>query len=183
MMFTCTLQKHPTFIRYPRGAAEGVPIKATPALLDIGKAEVTQNFSNTGKPKVALFGLGPMHAMAKKAAAKLTAEGYDCAVINPRFVKPLDEGTHQFFGKAADVVVTFEDHVLMGGYGSAVMELFGEKRITTPVVRIGWPDEFIEHASSVDYLREKHGLTADKAVAGVKATLNGHATVAALKIA
>ena len=64
MMFTCTLQKHPTFIRYPRGAAEGVPIKATPALLDIGKAEVTQNFSNTGKPKVALFGLGPMHAMA-----------------------------------------------------------------------------------------------------------------------
>ena len=184
MMFTCTLQKHPTFIRYPRGPAEGVPIKATPALLEIGKAEVTQNFSNTGKPKVALFGLGPMHSMAKKAAAKLTAEGYDCAVINPRFIKPLDEGTHQFFGKAADVVVTFEDHVLMGGYGSAVMEVFGEKRITTPVVRIGWPDEFIEHASSVDYLREKHGLTADKAVASVKAALNGHALATpALKIA
>ena len=63
------------------------------------------------------------------------------------------------------------------------MELFGEKRITTPVVRIGWPDAFIEHASSVDYLREKYGLTAEKAIAGVKAALNGSQAEAALKIA
>jgi len=124
-----------------------------------------------------------MHSMAKKAAVKLSAEGCDCAVINPRFTKPLDEGTHEFFGKAADVVVTFEDHVLMGGYGSIVMELFGDRRIPTPVVRIGWPDAFIEHASSVDYLREKYGLTADKAVAEVKATLNGSIAHSALKIA
>ncbi|HTD68403.1 MAG TPA: 1-deoxy-D-xylulose-5-phosphate synthase [Candidatus Limnocylindria bacterium] len=183
MMFTATLQKHPTFIRYPRGPGEGVPIKDQPAVLEVGKAEVTQSFSNNGKPKVALFGLGAMHSMAKKAAVKLSAEGCDCAVINPRFTKPLDEGTHEFFGKAADVVVTFEDHVLMGGYGSIVMELFGDRRIPTPVVRIGWPDAFIEHASSVDYLREKYGLTADKAVAEVKATLNGSIAHSALKIA
>ena len=86
--------------------------------------------------------------MARKAAAQLAAEGFDCAVINPRFTKPLDAGTHEFFGKAADVVVTLEDHVLMGGYGSAVLELFSEKGITTPVVRIGWPDQFIEHATT-----------------------------------
>ena len=49
----------------------------------------------------------------------------------------------------------------MGGYGSAVLELFNEKRITTPVVRIGWPDQFIEHATTVDDLREKYGLTAE----------------------
>jgi 1-deoxy-D-xylulose-5-phosphate synthase len=183
MMFTATLQKHPTFIRYPRGAAEGVPIKDQPKVIEIGKAEVTQNFSNTGKTKVALFGLGNLHSMAKQTAAKLSAEGYDCAVINPRFTKPLDEGTHQFFGKVADVVVTFEDHVLMGGYGSAVMELFGDRHIHTPVVRVGWPDEFIEHASSVNYLREKHGLTAEKAIEGVKKTLNGSVSHAALKIA
>ena len=183
MMFTATLQKHPTFIRYPRGAGEGVPIKEQPKVVEIGKAEVTQNFSNTGKPKVALFGLGNMHSMAKQTAVKLTAEGYDCAVINPRFTKPLDEGTHQFFGKAADAVITFEDHVLMGGYGSAVMELFGERHIHTPVARIGWPDEFIEHASSVNYLREKYGLTADKAVEAVKKTLNGSMSHASLKIA
>src|SRR6185503_8791510 len=162
MMFTATHEPHPTFIRYPRGAAEGVPIKEQPAVLEVGKAEVTQNFSNTGGRKVALFGLGNMHWVAKAAAAKLTAQGCHCAIINPRFTKPLEEGTHEFFGKAADVVVTFEDHVLMGGYGSTVMELFGEKHIHTPVVRVGWPDEFIEHASTVNFLREKHGLTVDK---------------------
>ena len=64
-----------------------------------------------------------------------------------------------------------EDHVLAGGYGSTVLELFSEKRITTPVVRIGWPDQFIEHASTVDYLREKYGLTAANTVTQVKSTL------------
>ncbi|HMJ90132.1 MAG TPA: transketolase C-terminal domain-containing protein, partial [Candidatus Acidoferrum sp.] len=168
MMFTASMAKHPTFIRYPRGAAEGVPIKAQPALIEIGKAEMTQNFSNNSGVKVALFGLGSMHSVAKKAAATLAEQGFDCAVINPRFTKPLDTGAHEFFGKAADVVITFEDHVLMGGYGSAVIELFSEKRITTPVLRIGWPDQFIEHASSVDYLREKYGLTAGHAIQLVK---------------
>jgi 1-deoxy-D-xylulose-5-phosphate synthase len=67
--------------------------------------------------------------------------------------------------------VTFEDHVLMGGYGSAVLELLADRRITTPVVRIGWPDQFIEHASTVDYLREKYGLTPQHAVEQVRAVL------------
>jgi len=169
MMFTATHQNHPTFIRYPRGAAEGVPIKDQPKLLEIGKAEVIQNFSNNGKRKVALFGLGPMNTLARKAAEQLAAEGYDCAVINPRFTKPLDAGTHEFFGNAADVVVTLEDHVLMGGYGSIVLELFSEKGVTTPVVRIGWPDQFIEHATSQGELRKKYGLTVENTVARVKA--------------
>jgi 1-deoxy-D-xylulose-5-phosphate synthase len=169
MMFTATHHQHPTFIRYPRGAAEGVPMKEQPKLLEIGKAEVMQNFTSNGKRKVALFGLGNLNSMARKAAAQLAAEDYDVAVINPRFTKPIDAGTHEFFGRAADVIVTFEDHVLMGGYGSAVLELFSEKGITTPIVRIGWPDQFIEHASSQDELRRKYGLTAESAVARVKA--------------
>ena len=107
-----------------------------------------------------------------QTADQLAAEGWDCAVINPRFTKPLDAGVTEFFGRAAEIVVTFEDHVLPGGYGSSVVELFNEKRITTPVVCIGWPDQFIEHASSVDYLREKYGLTAANAVAQVKALSN-----------
>lgn len=169
MMFTCTHVNHPTFIRYPRGAGEGVAIKEQPKLLEVGKAEVTQNFSNSGKRKVALFGLGNMHGVAKKAAAVLAQDGYDCAVINPRFTKPIDEATTEFFARAADVVVTLEDHVLMGGYGSTVIELLADKRINTPVVRIGWPDVFVEHASTVDYLREKHGLTVPQLVSQVKA--------------
>ncbi len=169
MMFTATHQNHPSFIRYPRGAAEGAPVKEQPKLIEIGKAEIVQNFSGKGRQKVALFGLGPMNTVARKAALELSEAGFDVAVINPRFTKPLDAGTHEFFGKAADVVVTLEDHALMGGYGSAVLELFSEKGVTTPVVRIGWPDQFIEHASSQDELRSKYGLSVENTVSKVKA--------------
>ena len=171
MMFTASLQKHPTFIRYPRGNGEGVPINETPALLEVGKAEITRQFANSGGKKVALFGLGQMHGIAKKAADQLAAEGFDVAVINPRWTKPIDAGTHEFFGRAADLVITLEDHVLMGGYGSSVLEQFADSHITTPVARIGWPDAFIEHASSVDYLRNKYGLTVANTVAQAKARL------------
>ena len=181
MMFTATHQRHPTFIRYPRGAAEGVPVKDQPRLLEIGKAEVIQNFASSGKRKIALFGLGPMNTLARKAAAQLAAEGFDCAVVNPRFTKPLDAGTHEFLGRAADVVVTLEDHALMGGYGSAVLELFSEKSVTTPVVRIGWPDQFIEHASTQDELRRKYGLTVENTIARVKAQF-GETVTTAMKL-
>src|SRR2546429_17692 len=180
MMFTASHQKHPVFIRYPRGPAEGVPIKDIPRLLEMGKAEVIQNFSNNGGRKVAFFALGNMQKLARKAAEPLAAEGWDCAMINPRFTKPLDAAATEFFGRAADVVVTLEDHALMGGYGSAVLELFSDKHVTTPVVRIGWPDQFIEHASSVDYLRNKYGLTAENAVAQVKAALTGTSAITKL---
>lgn len=169
MMFTASHERHPTFIRYPRGPGEGVPIKEQPRLLEIGKAEIVQSFNNGNGRKVAIFALGNMMRLGRQTAAKLTAEGYDVAVINPRFIKPLDAGVTEFFGHAAEVLVTFEDHVVMGGYGSAVLELFNEKRITTPVIQMGWPDQFIEHASSVEDLRNKYGLTVDNAVNKVKA--------------
>ena len=169
MMFTATQTNHPTFMRYPRGAAEGVPIKEEPQLIEIGKALVQQPFANNGKRKVALFGLGPMNAIANRAAAELTAAGYDVAVINPRFTKPIDAELHAQFGAEAELLITIEDHALMGGYGSAVLELFSEKNITTPVVRIGWPDQFIEHASSVNVLREKYGLSVENVVGKAKA--------------
>ncbi len=177
MMFTATLQKHPVAIRYPRGNAEGVPVKEQPAVIEIGKAEVVRHFSNNGGKKVSLFGLGPMLTLAKEAAEVLAAEGVDVAVINPRFFKPLDKDVTEFFCQAADVVATLEDHVAMGGYGSAVLECLNDAGIKTPVIRIAWPDQFIEHASSVDYLRAKHGLTTARLVADIRVQLAaGHAT-------
>ena len=169
MMFTATTINHPTFIRYPRGTAEGVPVKAEPQLIEVGKAQIVQTFSNNKKRKVALFGLGPMNTIARKAAAELAKEGYDCAVINPRFTKPIDAAAHETYGHEADLVVTLEDHVLIGGYGSAVLELFSEKHVSTPVIRIGWPDKFIEHATTQDELREKYGLSVENTVNRVKA--------------
>jgi 1-deoxy-D-xylulose-5-phosphate synthase len=102
-------------------------------------------------------------------------------VINPRFTKPLDGPAHETDGHEADLVVTIEDHALMGGYGSAVLELFSEKGVTTPVTRIGWPDQFIEHASTQDELRKKYGLSVENIVARVKAQF-GEAPVAAKKL-
>jgi len=168
MMFTATHQRHPAFIRYPRGPAEGVPIKDQPRLLEVGKAEILQSFTNNGRRKIALFPLGNMMALGRKVAEKLTAEGCDVALVNPRFAKPLDAGVHEFFARAADLVVTLEDHTTVGGYGSSVLELLNEKRITTALLPIGWPDQFIEHASSVDHLRNKYGLNVETIVSRVK---------------
>jgi 1-deoxy-D-xylulose-5-phosphate synthase len=171
MMFTASLQKHPTFIRYPRGNAEGVPIKEIPAVLEIGKAEVIRGFSNNGGRKVTLFGLGNMLRVAREAAVQLEQDGCDVAIVNPRFFKPLDAATHEFFARASEVVGTLEDHVVMGGYGSAVLETLSDAGIATPVVRLAWPDVFVEHATTVEYLRERHGLTAAHLVTMIREKL------------
>jgi 1-deoxy-D-xylulose-5-phosphate synthase len=176
MLFTATHQQHPVALRYPRGTAEGVPIKELPRLLEIGKAEVVQNFAQNGGRKVAFFSLGNMLSLARAAASHLAAEGCDCALINARFAKPIDAQTTAFFARAADVVVTLEDHVVSGGYGSAVLELFNQQGLATPVVNIGWPDQFIEHATTVNDLRERHGLDVATIAAKVKTRLAEAAT-------
>ena len=155
----------PIAIRYPRGAGTGAKPKPQPRLLEIGKAEVIHH-GRLGPARVALFGLGGMCAMAEEAADLLEQAGVSAAVINPRWIKPMDGGTLEFFAKAVEVVCTLEDHVLTNGYGCAVMEHLGEARIATPVVRLGWPDQFIEHGT-IPILREKHGLTASALVARV----------------
>ncbi|MEO7932183.1 MAG: 1-deoxy-D-xylulose-5-phosphate synthase [Chthoniobacterales bacterium] len=155
-------QDGPTAIRYPRGAGTGAKPKPTPKLLEIGKAEVVQ----PGR-QVALFGLGNMFEVAEKTARLLEAEGISVALINPRWIKPMDVTTLEFFARGCQVVCTFEDHVLHNGYGCAVMEQLSESGIKTPVVRIGWPDQFIEHGT-IPILRQKHGLTPEAAAAKIK---------------
>ncbi|HEY5036802.1 MAG TPA: 1-deoxy-D-xylulose-5-phosphate synthase [Chthoniobacterales bacterium] len=148
----------PIAIRYPRGPGTGAKPKETPKLLEIGKAEVVQH----GKD-VAIFGLGNMFEMAQDAAKKLEAQGVSVALINPRWIKPLDTGTIEFFARSVQVVCTIEDHVLHNGFGCGVMEHLYSQGIHTPMVRIGWPDQFIEHGT-IPILRQKHGLTSDTLV-------------------
>jgi 1-deoxy-D-xylulose-5-phosphate synthase len=93
----------------------------------------------------------------------LTLEGRSAAVINPRFVKPLDREMLAKYARKVQAFVTFEDHVLMGGFGSAVLEALSEMGLHTPVVRIGWPDRFIDHGK-VDALRAKHGISVEAAL-------------------
>ncbi len=155
----------PIAIRYPRGAGTGAKPKAQPKLMEIGKAEVVRH-GKGGTPQVALFGLGGMCTVAEEAADLLEAQGISAAVINPRWIKPMDTAMLEFWARSVDVVCTLEDHVLTNGYGCAVMEHLNEARIPVPVVRLGWPDQFIEHGN-IPVLREKHGLTAKALVARV----------------
>jgi 1-deoxy-D-xylulose-5-phosphate synthase len=101
--------------------------------------------------------------MAQEAAAKLEGEGISSAVINARFAKPIDTAMLEFYARSVDVIVTLEDHVLMGGFGSAVLEALNNLGLQTPVVRIGWPDQFIEHGKP-DALRAKYGISVDAVI-------------------
>jgi 1-deoxy-D-xylulose-5-phosphate synthase len=158
MMFTAMLHEGPAAIRYPRGVGPGTALKARPAALEIGKAEVIEDGDD-----VAIFGLGGLLPMAEELAATLEREGYSAAVVNPRFVKPLDRELLEAYAKKVSAIVTFEDHVLMGGFGSAVIEALSEMHCNVPVVRIGWPDKFIEHGK-VEQLRARHGISVEAAM-------------------
>lgn len=147
----------PTAIRYPRGVIKGTPIKAMPQLLEIGKAEVVADGTD-----VALIGLGTLFEMAERTKLLLEAKGLSVALINPRFIKPLDTQVLQTYATKCKVLCTFEDHVLFNGFGAAVIECLHDAAIHTPVERIGWPDEFVEHGKP-DTLRALHGLTAEAA--------------------
>jgi 1-deoxy-D-xylulose-5-phosphate synthase len=166
MMKTAVELPGPSAIRYPRGVVAGVARKPKPQAIPVGKAEVLQDGSD-----VAILGLGPMIAMARELAVRLEREGFSVAVINPRFVKPLDREMLDHYAKRVAAFVTFEDHVRMGGFGSAVIEAldemgYAEMGRAVPVVRIGWPDRFIEHGK-VDDLRARYGVSVDEAQAQV----------------
>ena len=155
----------PIAIRYPRGAGTGAVPKKKPQILEIGKSEVLRHGS-----RAAIIALGNMCEPALEAAAALEKMGISTAVINARWIKPLDTAMIEFFARGCEVVCTMEDHVLHNGFGCAVVERLSEQKIATPVVRVGWPDRFIEHGS-VPVLRAKHGITPAAAVEKILSVL------------
>jgi 1-deoxy-D-xylulose-5-phosphate synthase len=161
MMKTALELPGPSAIRYPRGVGPDAARKSEPQAIPVGKAEVLKDGFD-----VAILGLGPMITLAQELAARLECAGYSAAVINPRFVKPIDREMLASYAGRVAAFVTFEDHVKMGGFGSAVIEALAELGGAVPVVRIGWPDQFIEHGK-VEELRTRHGLTVDAAQAQV----------------
>jgi 1-deoxy-D-xylulose-5-phosphate synthase len=160
MLFTAMQWNGPSAVRYPRGLGPGTPVKDVPRAIPVGKAELLSHGEND---RVAIFALGAMVPMAEEIARKLEGDGVGAAVINARFAKPIDVEMLEFFAGSAEVLLTLEDHVLAGGFGSAVMEELNALGLHVPVVRVGWPDRFIEHGK-VDALRAKYGLTAEAAL-------------------
>jgi len=157
MLHTALQHDGPSFIRYPRGTGPGVKVKEKPAALTPGKAELLRSGSD-----LALWALGPWVQDALALAARLEREkGLHAAVVNARFVKPLDTGLLLQHAAAVPLLVTLEDNVAMGGFGSAVLEALQDADVQLPVERIAWPDRFVEHGSSVEILRAANGLSPD----------------------
>ena len=157
MLTTSVHLPGPSAIRYPRGLVAGVARKSEPQVIPVGKAEVIQDGRD-----VCILGLGPMLTMGNELAARLERQGYSVAVVNPRFIKPLDREMLELYSRRVAAFVTFEDHVRMGGFGSAVIDALDDIGVQVPVVRIGWPDQFIEHGK-IDELRTRYGLTVEEA--------------------
>ena len=143
----------PSIIRYPRGTGEGVPMPEELHTLPIGQAELIHDGS-----EVTLLALGNMNGYAAKVRDILAVKGISCAHVNARFICPLDKESILHYAGKTKLIVTLEDHVIAGGFGSAVMEMLNEQQCSTPVLRIGWPNQYIEHGSE-SQLRTKYGLT------------------------
>ncbi len=157
MLWTGLHTPHPTFIRYPRGAATGAAIKDEPVSLEIGKAESLMEGED-----IMLWALGPWVDEALSLAKQLRdREGIDAGVVNARFAKPLDRNLLLEQARNSRLLVTIEDHVISGGFGSAVLEALQEAGLSVPMERIGWPDRYIDHGSSVEDLRAANGLSTD----------------------
>jgi 1-deoxy-D-xylulose-5-phosphate synthase len=167
MLHTALRSGAPMFIRYPRGPAAGVPIKAQPALIPLGKAEVLR-----AGVDVQLWALGAMVPEAQALAEKLTAEtGLSVGVVNARFAKPIDHALLVEQAKAARLIVTFEDGAVTGGFGTGALEILAEHGVRTSVLRLGWPDRFVGHATDVKTLRAAHGLAPEQMLAAIKTAL------------
>jgi 1-deoxy-D-xylulose-5-phosphate synthase len=154
MMATGIESGLPSFVRYPRGAGVGVERKEKPETLPIGKAEVLREGRSC-----AIWALGNFVPVAERIADQLYSKhGLSVTVTNARFVKPLDENLLFSHAHTHDSIITLEDNVLSGGFGSAILEILDQKDLLLPIKRFGWPDQFIEHGDSVSTLRQNHGL-------------------------
>ncbi|QGP94064.1 1-deoxy-D-xylulose-5-phosphate synthase [Neomoorella glycerini] len=154
MLVTAIQHNGPAALRYPRGAGVGVPLTGAAQTLPIGKGEVLRQGRD-----VAILALGPLVYAALAAAGELAARGIEAAVINPRFVKPLDAELILTWAAKTGRLVTVEEHVLAGGFGSAVLELLAANgRERTRVQCLGVKDEFVPQGKPA-VLREHLGLT------------------------
>ncbi|KFO66512.1 1-deoxy-D-xylulose-5-phosphate synthase [Smithella sp. SCADC] len=156
----------PVSLRYPRGKGVGVTLDNELKNLEIGKGELLKDGSD-----LAIIAIGSTVNPALAAAEKLSVEGFKIKVINARFVRPLDEELILKTAAAIKKIITVEENMLQGGFGSAVLELLAEKGFTDIVVkRLGIPDEFVRHATQAGQ-RHKYGLDEEGIILAVREML------------
>ena len=170
MLHTAVAHEGPAALRYPRGAGEGAKLPKRPKLIPIGTGEVLDEGE-----RVALLGYGYGVAIAREAAAILAVHGLKATVADARFAKPIDGELAERLAREHDLVVTIEENVLPGGFGSAVLEHLEDAFAESPaerarVLRVGLPDRYVTHGKPA-LLRAEAGLTGESVAERVLATL------------
>jgi 1-deoxy-D-xylulose-5-phosphate synthase len=156
MLFTALSHDGPVALRYPRGRASGVAIGEKIDPVPIGKAKVLKKGDD-----ILILAIGKMVIDALEAWNILKNEGIFATVLDCRFVKPLDSDLILSYGKKIKKIITVEEHVRQGGFGSAVLECISDAQLTgLDVERIGIPDLFVEHGAQ-SLLRSKYGIDAN----------------------
>lgn len=154
MLKTALSLNQPSVIRYPRGPGEGVQMDEELHILPVGRGQILKQGQ-----EVYLLAIGATVHPCLKAASLIEKEGIPCGVVNMRFVKPLDTALLDQLRQQTSNFVTVEEHVLTGGFGSAVMEAMEGKDVK--IHRIGIPDRFIDHGPQ-NTLRDMVGLSPEK---------------------
>ncbi|MDP7141513.1 MAG: 1-deoxy-D-xylulose-5-phosphate synthase [Candidatus Woesearchaeota archaeon] len=157
MLKTAIDYNGPIAIRYPRGSGFGIPLDNKLQNIEIGKSETIKNGSD-----LVIVAVGSMVYESLEAARLLEKQNIDAAVVNARFVKPVDKEILKIINDTGGAVIV-EENAVKGGFGSAVLEELHKEKIDAQVTQIGIPDKFIEHGSQ-KILREKYGLTRDNIV-------------------
>jgi 1-deoxy-D-xylulose-5-phosphate synthase len=157
MLHTALHVDGPAGLRYPRGAGVGVELPSVPALIGVGTGEILREGE-----RVALVGYGTGVGKALAAADLLAERGLDVTVADARFVKPLDVPLLTALAAEHDLLVTVEEGVLAGGFGSAVWESLSEEGTVAPrILRVGLPDRYVTHGAPA-LLHEEVGFTAER---------------------
>ncbi len=157
MLYTAFRHDGPAAVRYPRGAGIGAQVLQDLTAIPLGRAEVRRECRREHRgagPRIALLAFGTMLAPALAAG-----EALDATVVNMRFVKPIDVALLRELAASHDAFVTIEEHVVMGGAGSAVAEAFAAEAIVRPLLQLGLPDHHVEHGDQSQLLRAE-GLDA-----------------------
>lgn len=166
---------HPVAIRYPRGSGKGEPLRDTITAIPWGRAE----WSHRGTD-LTMVAFGPIYYTALAARDILESRGYSVGLVNARFVKPLDADLLAQVAKSSHAIMTVEEHVVAGGFGSAVNEWAHSVHLTTPIRNEGLPDEFIDHGP-VSYFLNLYGLDTDGLIKKAESWINELKTLSATR--
>jgi 1-deoxy-D-xylulose-5-phosphate synthase len=149
MLRTAIEYPGPSAIRFPRGQGHGVPLDPDIKAIPLGEAELLRDGDDA-----AVLVFGTLAAEALEAAAELGSEGISVAVLNARYVKPLDRERVTRLARQCRAIVTVEEASLIGGFGTAVLEVLAEEGVSTPTRCLGIPDRLIEHGDPKEIRRE-----------------------------